>query len=62
VAVGFLRLPPSEFWQLTPMEFDALCASHLKSNPHYTEPLSRDEFDALAAQFPARVDKHGKPI
>jgi len=26
VAVGFLRLPPSEFWQLTPMEFDALWA------------------------------------
>jgi len=47
---------------MTPMEFDLFCRSYLENNPNYVEPMSREQFDTLASQFPKKVDKHGRAV
>lgn len=54
MATGHLKLPPSEFWGMTPMEVEALCEATNKANPKYVEPVSQDEAAALMAKFPDR--------
>lgn len=62
VACGFMKLPPSEFWLMTPMELETLCDSYLRSNPQYVEPVTREQFEELTAALPMRVDKFGKAL
>lgn len=34
------------------MEFEVLCAQHIKALPGYIEPVTHAEFEALKARFP----------
>lgn len=47
-----MKLSPSEFWNLTPSELEALCDAHLKAQPGYVPPVTPEEFAALKARFP----------
>lgn len=47
---------PSDFWDMTPMELNALCESAMRAHPKYVEPVSLDEFEALKARFPDKSE------
>jgi hypothetical protein len=47
-----LKLAPSEFWAMTPGEFEGLCKQFLKAQPGYVEPVTWEEFAALRKRFP----------
>jgi uncharacterized phage protein (TIGR02216 family) len=53
VGLGVLRIPPEQFWRMTPREFSAA----LRGLYGGTAPLDRAAFEALAARFP---DRRGK--
>lgn len=52
VAVVTLKLQPSEFWGMTPREFDAVCGDFIKAQPGYVEPVTMDELIAMKQRFP----------
>jgi uncharacterized phage protein (TIGR02216 family) len=49
VGLGLLRLPPKDFWAMTPREFERAAAAVL---PQPGPALQRKELDALIAAFP----------
>jgi uncharacterized phage protein (TIGR02216 family) len=49
IGLGVLRLPPEQFWKMTPREFAAALRG-LYGEP--TAPLDRVRFEALMARFP----------
>jgi uncharacterized phage protein (TIGR02216 family) len=53
VGLGVLRLPPEQFWRMTPREL----AATLRGLYGDTTPLDRATLDALAARFPDRREK-----
>lgn len=58
--MGQLKIQPSEFWRMTPMELERVCAAHVKAQPGYVAPVTLEEFEALKARFPdkpAAVDR-----
>jgi uncharacterized phage protein (TIGR02216 family) len=54
IGLGVLRLPPEQFWSMTPREFSAALRG-LYGDP--VPPLDRAAFEALAARFPDRKRK-----
>lgn len=50
--LGVLRLPPRDFWSLTPRELSA--ALGILSQRINGEPLSRAALDALMRRYPDR--------
>jgi uncharacterized phage protein (TIGR02216 family) len=54
IGLGVLRLPPEQFWRMTPRELAAALRG-LYGEP--AAPLSRAELDALVARFPDRGDR-----
>lgn len=56
----FLEIPASEFWAMTPMEFDARCSARIKMQPGYAEPVTLQDFehfdlDARDREFLLRI-------
>ncbi len=49
--LGVLRLPPEQFWRMTPREL--ACAVKTVRGP-IREPMDRASLDALMASFPDR--------
>lgn len=49
--LGVLRLPPEQFWRMTPREL-AYAAAALRGPQH--EPMTRAAFDGLMQQYPDR--------
>jgi uncharacterized phage protein (TIGR02216 family) len=49
IGLGVLRLPPEQFWRMTPREFAAALRG-LHGEP--AGPLDRVSFEALARRFP----------
>jgi uncharacterized phage protein (TIGR02216 family) len=49
IGLGVLRLPPEQFWKMTPRELAAALRG-LYGEP--AAPLDRASFDALVARFP----------
>jgi uncharacterized phage protein (TIGR02216 family) len=49
IGLGVLRLPPEQFWRMTPREFAAALRG-LYGEP--AAPLDRGSFEALAGRFP----------
>ena len=47
--LGVLRLPPAEFWRMTPRELAAAWGALLGDR---AGPLARDEFNGLMERFP----------
>lgn len=58
VATGRLKVPPSDFWAMTPMELTALITAHFRAQPGYVAPMSVDTFEALKARFGTQVRLH----
>jgi uncharacterized phage protein (TIGR02216 family) len=52
VGLGVLRLPPEQFWRMTPREF----AAALRGLYGDASPLDRAAFDELRARFPDRTE------
>ena len=48
IGLGVLRLPPEQFWRMTPREFAAAVRGLYGD---FAAPLDRAAFDALAARF-----------
>ena len=55
IGLGVLRLPPRDFWAMTPVEFGR-AVSGLTGGA--SAPMSRESFNALMARFPDR-GSHG---
>lgn len=53
VGLGVLRLPPEQFWRMTPRE---LAAALRGLYGEEAAPLDRAAFDALRARFPDRTE------
>lgn len=51
LGLGRLRIPPEQFWAMSPRELSAALAGLLGPSPSRV-PLSRREFDGLAQRFP----------
>jgi uncharacterized phage protein (TIGR02216 family) len=51
--LGVLRLPPAQFWAMTPREL-AFAIRAVRGS--VTEPLDRVALDSLMKQFPDRVE------
>lgn len=51
--LGVLRLPPAQFWAMTPREL-AFAIRAVRGT--VTEPLDRAALDGLMKQFPDRVE------
>jgi uncharacterized phage protein (TIGR02216 family) len=51
--LGVLRLPPEQFWRMTPREL----AATLRGLYGEAAPLDRAAFEQLAARFPDRREK-----
>lgn len=51
IGLGVLRLPPGQFWTMTPREFAAALRG-LSGDP--ASPFDRTAFDELLARFPDR--------
>lgn len=49
--LGVLGLGPTEFWKMTPTEFEAAVKGRLGQLSD-TAPFSRDRLDALLQRFP----------
>jgi uncharacterized phage protein (TIGR02216 family) len=49
IGLGVLRLPPDQFWRMTPREFAAALRG-LYGEP--ATPIDRAAFETLAAKFP----------
>ena len=49
--LGVIGLGPTEFWKMTPREFEAAVKGRLGKLPA-AAPFSRDRLDALLRQFP----------
>ncbi len=49
--LGVLGLGPTEFWKMTPTEFEAAAKGRLGQLSD-TPPFSRDRLDALLQRFP----------
>lgn len=49
--LGVIGLGPTEFWRMTPAEFEAALKGRLCQFPD-GQPLSRDRLDALLQRFP----------
>ena len=49
IGLGVLRLPPEQFWRMTPREFAAALRG-LYGEP--AAPIDRGSFEALARRFP----------
>lgn len=49
--LGVLGLGPTEFWKMTPIEFEAAVKGRLGQLSD-TAPFSRDRLDALLQRFP----------
>lgn len=47
--LGFLRLPPDQFWRMTPLELAAALGALV---PQRTASLPRAKLDALMMRFP----------
>lgn len=61
MATARLKLSPSEFWNLTPMELEAYCDAYMKAQPGYVPLVTREEFEALKARFPDKPKvTHGR--
>ncbi len=56
VGLGLLRLPPEQFWRMTPRELAAALGVHAPRSGH---ALHRGELDALMARFPDVFRKEG---
>jgi len=56
IGLGVLRLPPREFWAMTPVEFGH-AVSGLTGGAG-SAPMSRSSLDVLMARFPDR-GSHG---
>lgn len=56
IGLGVLRLPPRDFWAMTPAEL-ARAISGLKGDSA-SPPMSRESFNALMVRFPDR-GSHG---
>lgn len=52
LGLGLLRLPPEQFWRMTPRELAAALSIHL---PTTGPALPRGGLDALMARFPDRA-------
>jgi uncharacterized phage protein (TIGR02216 family) len=53
--LGRLRLPPEQFWAMTPREIAAAMRWHMGS--HGTvEPMGRNDLNALVARFPDQME------
>ena len=58
IGLGVLRLPPEQFWKMTPREFAAALRG-LYGEPQM--PLDRKAFEALATRYPdKRADGGGR--
>lgn len=58
VGLGLLRLPPRDFWSMTPRELAAALRG-LGGIGHASTPPTRAEFARLAARYPdARSSPH----
>lgn len=55
LGLGVLRLPPRDFWAMTPVELARAISGLTGGAP---ERMSRDSLDALMARFPDR-GSHG---
>jgi uncharacterized phage protein (TIGR02216 family) len=49
--LGTLRIPPSEFWRMTPKEIDAALRGHFRVTSSNAAP-SRTDFHQLMQLFP----------
>ena len=49
--LGLLRLPPQQFWAMTPREMAAAMRGHL-GPAATTRPLARNDLAGLLARFP----------
>ena len=49
IGLGVLRLPPEQFWRMTPREFAAALRG---LNGERAVPIDRGSFEALARRFP----------
>ena len=47
--LGVLRLPPTEFWRMTPRELAAAWGAIMGGR---AGPMGRDEFNGLMERFP----------
>jgi uncharacterized phage protein (TIGR02216 family) len=54
IGLGILRLPPEQFWKMTPREFAAALRGLYGDAP---APIDRETFAALADRFPDRRTK-----
>jgi len=53
MGLGYLRLPPAQFWAMTPKELET--AMSCLSGDEATRPLTRVHMDDLLLQFPDEV-------
>ena len=53
LGLGLLRLPPAQFWSMTPRELAAALRGVLGVSAS-EQPLSRTDLDALLQRFPDR--------
>jgi uncharacterized phage protein (TIGR02216 family) len=51
IGLGALRLPPAQFWAMTPREFAAALEGRYGTS---TPPLARADLNELLARFPDR--------
>ena len=49
--LGVLKLPPADFWSMTPRELDAALAGHY-GRARLQGPPNRQELERLMAEFP----------
>ena len=56
IGLGVLRLPPRDFWAMTPVEFGRAVSG--LTGAAADAPMSRESFNALMARFPDR-GSHG---
>ena len=47
-----LGMSPSDFWELTPQEFNSVCQTYIRSQPGYVEPITWEELEAMRKRFP----------
>lgn len=53
-ALGVLRIAPSEFWSMTMIEFNELCAGIAQMNNRNPDlnPMTVEEFEELKRRYP----------
>lgn len=49
--MGGLKWRPEDFWEATPTEYLAAIAGHNRANSGSGEPMTRDEFEELEAEY-----------